>query len=434
MESPNDISPTFCALPWIHLASKPDGRVQMCCMASGDLTDKSGKGHRLDRDAVSDIFNAPEIVDARQKMLKGEAVKACAGCYREEKLGGHSVRIGLSQKWLLREGEEIRRRMEESEKNGGRLASLPFYLDLRQGNLCNLKCRSCSPDNSKSLELEYAKLVDGNPWFKENVWGRTLDGEAFSWYESAVFEAEFQKLLPQIKMLYFTGGEPTLIERNYELLEQMIEEGHASRIELMFNTNVTKITDRFIQILGSFQHVLLNLSLDGFGSTQEYLRYPSKWEHIAGNLRKLGAADLPNVHLCVNPVLQAYNILTISELWKFVEDLNREMGGHRFFVMPIFLDSPAHLDVRILPASVRQIAYDRFVRFMETSEFLERDGFFKTRLQQALALLKDESLSGREDLRSKFYQYTAVLDASRKQSYRESLPELASHFPLGGTV
>ena len=25
------ISPTFCALPWLHLSSRPDGKMRTCC-------------------------------------------------------------------------------------------------------------------------------------------------------------------------------------------------------------------------------------------------------------------------------------------------------------------------------------------------------------------------------------------------------------------
>ena len=30
----SDISPTFCALPWLHLSSRPDGKMRTCCTSN----------------------------------------------------------------------------------------------------------------------------------------------------------------------------------------------------------------------------------------------------------------------------------------------------------------------------------------------------------------------------------------------------------------
>ena len=43
--------------------------------------------------------------------------------------------------------------------------------------------------------------------------------------------------------------EPTLVQGNYEFLQQLIDQGYAKNIGLVFNTNVTNFQDRFLAVV-----------------------------------------------------------------------------------------------------------------------------------------------------------------------------------------
>lgn len=419
-----DLGPTFCALPWMHLSSMPNGVAKMCCISRNDLHDGKGKILSFETTPIKDIWNSPHMVYAREKMLNGERVEACMQCYEEEALGGHSMRIGFNEKWGLQEKKEILNRVKESrEKNFWLTESMPFYYDLRQGNLCNLKCRSCAPENSISIEKEYIKISNNSPWFSENIGKPNLTESYRSWFNNAEFYQQLLEQMPKIKKFYFTGGEPTLIEKNYELLQYCVDHGYASNIELMFNTNLTNVSDRFINLIKKFKYVMLNLSIEGFGIEQEYLRGNSKWPVIDAALNKLAQNHSKNLHFLLTPVMQACNVLTIDKLFYYIESLNEKYDKNLFYFMPIILNEPAYLDMAILPQKTRLLAAEKLQAYLIKSKITGYDAFFETRLKQLISKLhtpSDEPVA----LVHKFIHFTQVLDGERRQDFKSAFPEL----------
>lgn len=427
MKSFDELSPTFCTLPWIHLSSTPDGRAKICCIAKSNLRDASGKEFSFEKNSIKEIWNSPELISVRAKMLAGEKVSECRQCYSEEELGGHSMRLGFNEKWLNQEKEALLKRVKESERNNHQLESMPWYYDLRQGNLCNLKCRSCSPENSISIEKEYIKIAETDVWFKRNIGAPALTQSYRDWFENESFNSQLLAEIPNIKKLYFTGGEPTLIEKNYELLKKCVDSGYAGKIELMFNTNLTNMNSRFLDLIQQFKHVMLNLSVEGYGIEQEYLRGNSKWSMISANLEKLASLKARNIHLLLTPVIQACNVLTITKLFTYIEGLNEKFGWNAFHFMPIILNEPRHLDMVILPMKTRQLAAANLEQYLEVSKIKGYDRFFETRIRQVIARLNEPSEASEEVL-SKFLNFTATLDKQRGQSFAQAFPDLYSHW------
>jgi MoaA/NifB/PqqE/SkfB family radical SAM enzyme len=419
-------SPTFCTLPWIHLASNPNGRVKICCMSDEDLKKENGDLFNLAKDSIDSIWNCDQIKDARQRMLNGEKVSACKSCYREEALGGHSMRIGFNEKWLQQESQAIKNRIRETQQNEFVLHQLPWYYDLRQGNLCNLKCRSCSPENSVSIEKESQILANKSDWYKENInQGKPLDQAYKNWFKSDFFNDQLNAQLPNIKKLYFTGGEPTLIEKNFELMQKCVSNNESKHIELMFNTNMTNITDEFLTLLSEFKYVTLNLSIEGIGPVQEYLRGNSKWSKIECNLRKLAENKKKNFSYLVTPVIQNTNVLHFVDMLTYFKKMNQEFGDGTFLFMPIILNAPKHLDINILPHAVKIKAKELIQHFIDTSaDFLQYDHYLPVRLQQILSKLDSIKPDDAKDLTEHFIKYTQLLDQERNQCFKTTFPEL----------
>ena len=395
----------------------------MCCLAKPDLKDSNGNTLSFEKQTIEEIWNSPRIIEARRKMLAGERVAECFECYNEEKLGPHSMRIGFNQKWFEQEKDAIYERVEESKKDNYKLSSMPWYYDIRQGNLCNLKCRSCFPENSVAIEKEYEAIKSQDPWFEKNFRSPVITESYRRWYKNPNFTEQFLAQLPNIKKLYFTGGEPTLIESNYDLLQKCIDLNLAGNIELMFNTNTTRISDRFIDLLSHFRYVLLNLSIDGFGREQEYLRAGSDWTTIKANLEKLAAAKKSNVEMVLNPVFQACNAVSITKLFYFVEDLNSTYGDRCFYIMPIILNGSKHLVTDILPKSVRKLASERLMEYLKKSKLAKNGDLFTKRIHQMIELLNSENDPDPEAV-ARFIRFTKTLDARRNQDFREYFPEL----------
>jgi sulfatase maturation enzyme AslB (radical SAM superfamily) len=425
VRDPNDISPTFCVLPWIHISTRTSGKTQICCLSMEDVPGSDGRPFRLGQDSYAEVWNSDYLRDARARMLRGERVAACRKCYDEEALGSHSMRIGMSSAWLASDGPDVERRIEQSRHNDHRVDAPPIYLDLRQGNLCNLRCRSCGPENSVMIEREYRDLAARDPWFKATIHHGQVEPQVADWYEQPKFLDELRGLLPGVRKLYFTGGEPTLIDSNYALMEECVQKGFAANIELMFNTNLMLLPQQFLELLPAFRFTLLNLSIEGTGVVQEYLRFPSKWGTIEKNLRKLLEARIGNVYLAVNPVVQLANALCITDLFRFLQELNQAYD-RRIQVLPIILDDPRYLDMSVLPEPARQAAIARLASYKEELRPTGLlDSLFESRVDQIMEKLRQPAPADVAELRAQFRRFTAMLDESRGQSFARTFPELA---------
>ena len=56
---------------------------------------------------------------------------------------------------------------------------------------------------------------------------------------SPAFWENLKELLPTIKYIEFTGGEPFLIEEHFKLLRYAVDQNYSKRIDIHYNTNGT---------------------------------------------------------------------------------------------------------------------------------------------------------------------------------------------------
>ena len=68
--------------------------------------------------------------------------------------------------------------------------------------------------------------------------------------------------IPFVRRVFMTGGEPTIIQRNLDYIDKIVESGHSGNVELIFTTNATNINQKFIDISKKFKSVSFNVSID----------------------------------------------------------------------------------------------------------------------------------------------------------------------------
>ena len=56
-------------------------------------------------------------------------------------------------------------------------------------------------------------------------------------------------------LLYFAGGESTIIEEHYTLLEEVVKRGYAHKIELRYNPNAVEMSDRLFELWSKSKRV-----------------------------------------------------------------------------------------------------------------------------------------------------------------------------------
>jgi glutamate-1-semialdehyde 2,1-aminomutase len=229
--------------------------------------------------------------------------------------------------------------------------------------------------------------------------------------QDSVLFGEILGSLDTLEELYYTGGEPLVNKKFHQMIDFLVAKGAAGRMTLQLNSNITKLTDDFVDKLACFRHVTLTLSIDAAGATYEYIRYPAKWPTVAENARKL--TRLKNADVSAIPVLTAYNALTLTELFRFCDEI-----GIRFRVSRCF--GPDWLLYNVLPPRALKLAAERFYAYLETECRPENRDVVRI---WASALAADNVPFEKQQL-PVFNAFTNELDVSRGQSFEKTFPEL----------
>ena len=432
-------SKTFCVYPWIHQTTTPTGRIRFCCIAKDvDICHKDGTPMVLNKETFRDAWNSNAIKDVRRKMVEGKPVKGCEVCYEQEAVGKRSYRQRHNQEWISKlSAQYIEKIVKYSIDNDFSVNEMPSYLDLRLGNLCNLKCRMCNPYNSVQIYNEWLALDKKTGKKYSEFWSK--HGMALSkcddWYESELFWNSVEEHIPHLKKVYMTGGEPTLIKGNYRFLEKCREMGKASEIELFFNLNFTNLKDEFIEAVNDFRYTSINASFDGFEHVNDYIRSPGRWSHLKKNFEKLLEMGGDKIGIGISPVIQAYNVLDIVPLLNFSEDM---MVKHDKIIMVDFLTCfhPSFLDLIMLPKNIKTEAINRLEEFKKHSRFYHQNNprllFMKngidSMIRRLTACLDEEN----PQLIHDFFDYTKTLDRQRNQNFPKTFPHLANLFKDSG--
>jgi pyruvate-formate lyase-activating enzyme len=393
-------SSTFCSVPWTQLATNSSGYYRVCCNAlpvQNLVRDENGKVLTVNKNAVEEAWNAPTYRQIREEMLASVRPAMCARCFREEDAGVESAR----QRW--------NRRWPEPSLSSGATPLSVKYVDLRLGNLCNLKCRMCNPYSSSKWVDEWNSVVGAKGLVPENA---LTPQEAerlqnMNWPED---ESTWQHLLPvlnTVEEIYLTGGEPFLSLKQVDLLQNLVNSGRSRDVVIKYNTNVTVYPEKIVALWGKFKAVRLNLSIDGIGATNDYIRYPAKWSSVEKNLQKffqLKKDGIP-LEISVHTTVQIYNILELSKILGYFKE--------HYELIPYFniLNHPACLNIRTLPSSLKNVALERLKPFVNEKGVGEVVSYM---------LAEDWS----EQYWPEFKKYTSQLDSNRGQTYRVSELEL----------
>jgi len=333
-------SKTFCTLPWVNVSVDPDGSVKPCCISNDYITKEDGSKYNLGYDKLEDIYNSKSFVAIRQQMRDGVEVKGCTRCYEQEKVSGTSSRLSymhynIPDKSVIQNDIHIQ------------------YFDLRFGNLCNLKCRTCNPTASNQIAKEISNIENkeiGSFWPLDPI-------DINDWYSTDTFRNNLESQIDNISLLYLTGGEPTLNEENKRFLEKLVENNRHDQVSIKISTNMTNLNKKFFELLDNFQSTIFFASIDGYKEIQEYLRYPSNWEQIDENVKQVISNG--KYRLVPTPVIQVGNLNKITDLFEYFESYNRQAKKLVVNIDPILLEFPDQFNIKYLPKHYKIMCWER---------------------------------------------------------------------------
>lgn len=338
---------SFCSLAWLGITTDPDGSLRPCCISSDHISKNDGTFFNLGKDSLEEIYNSDFYKKLRKDMLNGEIIAGCQTCYNNEKYGRESRRLISNETFKDLQFNDI---------------DIPVnikYFDLRLGNRCNLKCRMCNPMNSSLIEDE--NLEHKNP-ILDSYYQKSLY-QFENWYDTDVFDNNINSQINNVHTIYMTGGEPTLIKKNYDILSRLIEAGKHTSTTLIINTNMTNSNPKFYEYLKKFHKVIIQMSVDATGDLATYIRHPSEFEVVDKNVKELCNLE-GNILLKATPAIQILNLNKLVELFEYFESFNRKYNKQLIDIRPSFVINPNYFDLINLPYEYKVSCYRKIHMWM----------------------------------------------------------------------
>ena len=331
----------ICMLPWISIETSPIGTARPCCLAKDEIVDANNVKYALNTHTLEQIYHSEYMQDLRRDFLAGNKPSTCQRCWDEEAAGRVSKR--MNSRIRLKEYYDS---VDWNNLNPDQL----WFIDLKLGNICNLKCRICGSWSSSPWAQEEIAYIPGinkkehlaYTYLKQGAWPR----------ENPQFWNNLRALLPNIKYFEFTGGEPFLIKEHFELLEYAVEQGYAKNIEIHYNTNGTVYPER-ADLWNEFKHVEIAFSIDNIGARLEYERYLAKWPEVMDNLAKFTALRSRKISTQLCTTINIQNVYYLPEICEWID---QQTFDHIYFNM---LHDPWHMCISRMTASAQQIVVDR---------------------------------------------------------------------------
>jgi MoaA/NifB/PqqE/SkfB family radical SAM enzyme len=388
----------------------------MCCVA----TEAAGN---LNKHTIEQIWNSKHYREARLKMLRGEKVSACTKCYDEEAGSVLSHRLIQNHLWEEKEsdneghvGEEFMNDLISQTTDDGYLKPPPISLDLRLGNTCNLQCIMCGPKDSSKWVGFAKQLGQIDKW----------DTSKFNWVDNQDFwSKQFLPLLPNIQHLILAGGEPMYLKQHIELLEKIVEQGHADHIKIRYHTNATITpSNKIFKLWKEFKYIDLCMSIDCYEEKNSYIRHPDLWNDILDTLHMVDCAP-DNIGPRINCTINAINVFYMPEYIKWIENQKFKKvskQGTTFQGLPFvgYVHGPTYLNCKVLPEHMKQAIVDKYDDWYKQ---YKNKWFGLDRIYGIRNFMLEEDKSKHFD---EFKGYINKIDSIRGTSFKQTFPEFAA--------
>lgn len=392
------MSRTLCVLPWMHLASHPNGGVSLCCRSNHNNAiswakkDDSESLALFDNSSLNEIINSKKFIEVRQAMIDGKRPVECEGCWRDEDSGIESKRQYENKRWA--------HIIDQLEKTAYIHRPNYRYIELRLGNVCNNACLTCNSYSSSKWYPDEKKIAKDLSWFKL----RPL--ENFKWFENPDFYDALTNYSEGVEEIYINGGEPTLIKAHYRYLQNLINNGTAQKVHLVYSLNMMDIPDNLVELWKSFKKVTVNASIDDLYERNYYIRYPTQWDETITSIEKLNKVENVYWH-----VTQTVSVLNIDNLHNFTNWLKTTYGKipHHNYVL-----YPEYLSLAVLPDS-----YKEYLKSFYSDKLEENQ---RNELYAKLTIAYNPSLNKQAQ------QFITAVDKARNLNYTTYLPHLRDIF------
>jgi MoaA/NifB/PqqE/SkfB family radical SAM enzyme len=373
MKIPHD---KFCVLPWISLEISPIGSVRPCCLAEEEIIDD--QENKFDLAINSDltaIQNSRYMQVLRQDFLDGKKPKTCRKCWNEERAGRTSKRMHTLNR--------LKHIVTDTHWTAD--AKPLMFLDLKLGNICNLKCRICGSWSSSMFAAEEVQHINTEHTDKKKSYAYQMLKKGAWPQDNQQFWQDINMVIDQVRYIEFTGGEPFMIQEHFDLLRRLVEAGVAGRVEIHYNTNGTQYPEYAEEIWRNFKTVEIAFSIDDVGARFEYQRTNAVWDNVIENINRFRQMRErnSNIQLQACITVNVFNVMYLADVANWAEQQEFD------FVYWNMLHEAFYFSIGTLPTSVKQVVeqkltnaqvstttraeFEKIIEFMNNG--VELDGF-----------------------------------------------------------
>jgi MoaA/NifB/PqqE/SkfB family radical SAM enzyme len=388
----------FCVLPWVSLETSPIGTVRPCCLAEDEIVDNAGEKFNLSTANFATIQNSHHMRKLRQEFIDGNQPETCRKCWQEETAGRTSKRMHTLDRLKHMLGVQ-----------DWTLDAKPLiFLDLKLGNICNLKCRICGSWSSSTFAVEeIAHDQSANPkqsfhyqMLKQGRWPR----------ENTVFWEQIAHSVDQLRYIEFTGGEPFMIQEHFDMLQRLVDRGVAHRVEIHYNTNGTQYPEGAVDIWRHFKTVEIAFSIDDVEDRFEYQRSGAVWPDVIRNLKlfKDISKQHKNIQLQACCTVNVFNVMYLETVAVWLAQQNFD------FVYWNMLHEARHFSIGSLPEDVKFVVANRLRNAKIPQDFKKEFAGIIDFMNQG------DELDGQQ-LKKALQQ----VDLRRGESFAKTFPEMA---------
>ena len=355
----------FCLHPWVTQIKDNLGHVKLC-PAKNNFNAET-KDLRL-------AWNSDSIKQIRTNMMTGcRTDEMCEGCYT---LDEQSIPSERTKSLHLVPIEKIEELLNDTSEDGtiGRDAE---YLELSLDIKCESLCVQCNRMTSQKWKDTTQFLVDTAQHRVIKADFRTrynFDEELYNWSnEGMKFWPTFWEVIPNVKHLFLTGGEPFESDKMIRLINELSQKEFANDLKVTINTTGNYVPKDMWETFKAFKKVTLLFSIDAVGEKAEWLRFPLNWDNFVSNVR---LADEKNIHYEFTTNIHSLNLAYVPEIyeWLWESKLNNvTMHPIKF----TFNHRPSYLDVRFVEQDTKQFINQKIWDFYGKYNQNHPEGYFQ---------------------------------------------------------
>jgi wyosine [tRNA(Phe)-imidazoG37] synthetase (radical SAM superfamily) len=303
--------PFICPEPFVNVENTTKGVYKPCCVVHNWNPRKNkniSQYHTIENSSFKQFYDSPEMKRLRNAMKQNNDKEfindICKVCIQQEQSGNRSHRQFYIDRFTQGDFKDYKTRLENIIENN---TPPDFYASVEMdglgGNGCNLSCSMCSASLSSTYQKEAIALKE-----------LPQEQRVLKLKPNAMVLKELPDILNKTLELKLVGGEPLLAKETYQLMK-MIRKPENTVCRII--TNATRDPQQFIELASKFKKCIVNVSLEGYKELNNYIRYPSNWDIIQNNIKKL--QTLRNGELTI---VCTINVLNVGHLTKLFDKTN----------------------------------------------------------------------------------------------------------------